>query len=1506
MFVDSGAEISCMPRRCVPHEKLIPLERPVRVAGFRNNDAVEVTHRVEISIFYRPGVLKASFYVVDTPFPIIGTDLLYDRSKRISLVTGREAFRVGDEMLFTKPDPLSSKEEYKRRKFKGPQSYGYETRRCTNRLALMRATKRAVIPPRSIVDVDAYIDEDGWNLVTDEHTLISRFLNEKPDDDGLFIPCITWEDKETNYRLPVENATDHEMILDKDFIFGDIQSHPRDNSNDDFEVFPLFEVLAEIKEREKRKAEKYETESVHNAKTPTFDKTVSSATVDETLRDAAPTSGPDEEAVKFSTLVGRDKVDAATLDRCRDKGVEFDLDIEQPPPEVEVELIDDVDIEGEAAKAKDCPYWTDREAFLAKFNLKDMQEEHVPKVQDLLWKFRHVFYNESTPQQFHLGIKAKPIKIERKPGMTPRKEKVRTMSDKKLSYLKKHIEEMVDQQVLEELVDVTDCHASPAHIVLERRFVASQNSVVFKSRFTADLRELNKCLPDSSFPLPNCDQFRRECAAKGFTVFSNFDCSSFFYQFKIDKESARKNFGVYALGRIYIFLRLAMGCKISPSVSQAIIDRCFRCHDHCRPFLDDLTLVSTSIAEHLDVDLPKMLAICSYYNILLKPTKCDIIRPDCRILGHQVSQESMTLSAEKIEKIEQLAFPSDKKDLISKLAFFQYFMRIAPRLSELTASLRRLAVSKVRFRPEPHHVEDFEAAKKHLLDEQVNCIRMPSQDPRDTIVLWTDASANSISCLVTQMLEPLELPVDGLRKKRLYIVGCFSSVIKPGWVNYPIWLLELLAFSEATRKFSFLLCGRAFFVCTDSRTTQYFASLDLVPKSLCRRIMALQKFEYRLIFVESRINPADCLSRLQPGPAPVGEYPRFLRARIFNSRGEPVPWQKLFSHRKSEEAREFFQRSCNQSLSTAADLPPPDEDEEEEDDGLLFAPDHELEEPSKPSALLEPEVARDVYATVSAIDLNDEEMESGENEILEEDDLDDPFLEGVSLPTFNDERLEEVRRMQNDETLEEIRDFIGGKREIPGKHEALGLNLHLRYFLRNRSLFRVSPQGVLFRLWTTTKGETHPLIVVGAAAFRKLIGDVHSFTTEGDNRLCHIGRRKTMLALEKTYYAFEMRKTINDFISKCAICRLNSHPISSAESTGAMMGMEPNETFVVDFWGPIKGFAQTASGRPRYVFVAVDLFSKFLITQVTNGVDDNEVMKSLLHLRRQLNGFPRRIQADNAIFTPKSRSLKFLKTFGVEVTHGLAHVSRCQSTAERMINTLTRLVTKYHTAEPSTSFDRLVEEATICVNNSPAEGLPPGAAPKDVHFVRPPVTFLRTVGDDDKDDGSTTIGNAIRAARVAERDAQRFTVRSYMKRGTKESPTNYTRKLKPGDLALKKRSSFPTHSPKKLSYKLDIDGFLVKDRVATNSFRCESVISGQVCVLPGDMLIKVKGFTRDTLADLVRSMELASLRGAASVGRRKTRARTNVDSISRQMFVVIGESVGAEPFEDLASTNCLL
>ena len=92
--------------------------------------------------------------------------------------------------------------------------------------------------------------------------------------------------------------------------------------------------------------------------------------------------------------------------------------------------------------------------------------------------------------------------------------------------LRKHITDLCDQKVLEELKDASDCFASPVHIVLENRFVASKNCVIEKSRFTADMRSINAALPTSSFPIPNCDSFRRECSQKGYRIYSNVDAAS--------------------------------------------------------------------------------------------------------------------------------------------------------------------------------------------------------------------------------------------------------------------------------------------------------------------------------------------------------------------------------------------------------------------------------------------------------------------------------------------------------------------------------------------------------------------------------------------------------------------------------------------------------------------------------------------------------------------------------------------------------------------------------------------------------------------------------------------------------------------------------------------------------------------------------------------------------------------------------------------------------------------
>ena len=197
-----------------------------------------------------------------------------------------------------------------------------------------------------------------------------------------------------------------------------------------------------------------------------------------------------------------------------------------------------------------------------------------------------------------------------------------------------------------------------------------------------------------------------------------------------------------------------------------------------------------------------------------------------------------------------MEFPTTKKDAVSKAAFFSYFLPVAPRLSELMAPLRKLAQPKTRFKPTDGDRAAFEAIKEHLLDPEVGAIRMPSNRQTDTIFVWTDASSTSIGSVITQMLPPLPGSKLDPTKKYLTIVACWSRTIDESWSSHPIWVLELAALEETTRKFRWLLTGRVFYTLTDSTTVRYWSSMEVVPKDIARKIIRLQRYNYRILFIE--------------------------------------------------------------------------------------------------------------------------------------------------------------------------------------------------------------------------------------------------------------------------------------------------------------------------------------------------------------------------------------------------------------------------------------------------------------------------------------------------------------------------------------------------------------------------------------------------------------------------------------------------------------------------------
>ena len=134
------------------------------------------------------------------------------------------------------------------------------------------------------------------------------------------------------------------------------------------------------------------------------------------------------------------------------------------------------------------------------------------------------------------------------------------------------------------------------------------------------------------------------------------------------------------------------------------------------------------------------------------------------------------------------------------------------------------------------------------------------------------------------------------------------------------------------------------------------------------------------------------------------------------------------------------------------------------------------------------------------------------------------------------------------------------------------------------------------------------------------------------------------------------------------------------------------------------------------------------------------------------------------------------------------------------------------------------------------------------------------------------------------------------------SPTDYTSKLKVGSLCLRKRTVFPTQSPRKLCYKVVVNAYRITSKLGTNAWRCVSLIDGGRAILPGDHLVKVSGLTEEELVALCREMEITAAKEAMEIEhpaaegrtsrRRTTRASTRegrteacVDAWIQKLFV---------------------
>ena len=85
------------------------------------------------------------------------------------------------------------------------------------------------------------------------------------------------------------------------------------------------------------------------------------------------------------------------------------------------------------------------------------------------------------------------------------------------------------------------------------------------------------------------------------------------------------------------------------------------------------------------------------YHVTLNGTKCHILRQEVGYLGYTLTAEGIKPQAKKIQAIQQIAIPRNKKELRRFLGMINYYRDMLPNKTALCQPLHRFTSAKIPF-----------------------------------------------------------------------------------------------------------------------------------------------------------------------------------------------------------------------------------------------------------------------------------------------------------------------------------------------------------------------------------------------------------------------------------------------------------------------------------------------------------------------------------------------------------------------------------------------------------------------------------------------------------------------------------------------------------------------------------------------------------------------------------------------------------------------------------------
>ncbi|XP_065218993.1 uncharacterized protein LOC135844661 [Planococcus citri] len=290
-------------------------------------------------------------------------------------------------------------------------------------------------------------------------------------------------------------------------------------------------------------------------------------------------------------------------------------------------------------------------------------------------------------------------------------------------------------------------------------------------------------------------------------LFSTLDFVSGFWQIVL-AEISRKFCAFQVDGRVYQFIRLPYGLKISSAVFVNMVNDIIPDKQGITKYVDDILLRSATFEKMLGL-LVEVLTILRTNNLRLNAKKTTFFKGETEHLGFNLSHGAISKQSAKIDKFNDYIAKHTKngkfilKDKIQILEFIGLtglYRRFVPNYQQIIAPLYELTCDNVPFEWGPRQDE---AVKKLIIEYTKDFELTP---PRNKIDLYLDTytSTDAMNAVLYQHYENQD-----------EIIMFSSHSFKPHQKKYTLIEREMYTLAKSIKKLQLWLHGRTIHVRSD-------------------------------------------------------------------------------------------------------------------------------------------------------------------------------------------------------------------------------------------------------------------------------------------------------------------------------------------------------------------------------------------------------------------------------------------------------------------------------------------------------------------------------------------------------------------------------------------------------------------------------------------------------------------------------------------------------------------